>query len=626
MIHQTKYRPDIDGLRAVAIILVVLFHAFPNSPLFKGGFIGVDVFFVISGFLITSIISHDLNNNTFSIQRFYRNRIKRIFPSLLTVLFAVAIFSWVALFAEEFKKLGLHYIGAATFSTNFILNHESGYFDSASILKPLLHLWSLAIEEQFYIFWPILLWTSFKATKRYLVIFWLLFLSSFLLQFHEQLSDMTAAFYLPQFRFWELLSGSLLALGLKNHQLRPSFLAELIALTGLSLILAGAMFYCQENTKNIYILLFPILGTLLVIISPSTSYINHKILSNKWMVAIGLISYPLYLWHWPILSLDKIIFNVDDSIYRQLLLVLLSLILAVLTYYFVERPVRFFYEKKSKYMVLILLMILVAVFGWRVYDRNGYPHRSGTFEISKSGEIGNDSFVNYIQKNYSICSPESLAELSEKFQGIPRCYQSKNSAKDIAIIGDSHAEQLFPGIAQAFPDKNVFYINRGDLPQVRSGQYQKLIEAVANDAHISSVYFSLFWFKKLNAGVSKAQFVQDFNQVVSRLKKSGKEVYLIDDAPYFSFDAKECKYIRAFGRTKCQEQNYFAEGRKKYLVLLEEIGRLNHIQIVNLSRYFCHDVECSMALGSEILYRDDNHLNVRGSIYLGSKLKEAGLI
>ena len=147
MNSQIKYRSDIDGLRAIAIILVVLFHAFPQSKLLKGGFVGVDIFFVISGFLITSIIKREVDNNSFSITRFYLNRIKRIFPSLLTVLLVLAIFSWGALFAEEFKKVGLHYIGATTFSTNFILNHESGYFDSANIYKPLLHLWSLAIER-----------------------------------------------------------------------------------------------------------------------------------------------------------------------------------------------------------------------------------------------------------------------------------------------------------------------------------------------------------------------------------------------------------------------------------------------------------------------------------------------
>lgn len=212
---QLKYRRDIDGLRAVAVLAVVGFHAFPEW--FKGGFIGVDVFFVISGYLITSIIFKDLEAGDFSFSDFYSRRIKRIFPALLVVLLTSFIFGWFALLADEFKQLGKHILAGASFLSNIVLWNESSYFDNSADTKPLLHLWSLGVEEQFYIFWPLIIYIAWKRKFSLIKTITLSIIVSFLLNIVTINQDAVAAFYLPQTRFWELWAGSLIAL-IESHK------------------------------------------------------------------------------------------------------------------------------------------------------------------------------------------------------------------------------------------------------------------------------------------------------------------------------------------------------------------------------------------------------------------------
>jgi peptidoglycan/LPS O-acetylase OafA/YrhL len=204
-----KYRPDIDGLRAFAVLAVVAFHAFPNW--IRGGFIGVDVFFVISGYLISTIIFENLDKGTFSFTEFYARRIKRIFPALLLVLIACFTFGWFTLLADAYKQLGKHIAAGAGFISNFTLWDEAGYFDNSTETKPLLHLWSLGIEEQFYIVWPLLIWFAWKRKFNLLTITIVVAIASFILNIKGIQHDLVATFYSPQTRFWELLSGSLLA-------------------------------------------------------------------------------------------------------------------------------------------------------------------------------------------------------------------------------------------------------------------------------------------------------------------------------------------------------------------------------------------------------------------------------
>lgn len=381
-----KYRPDIDGLRAIAVLAVVSFHTFPN--LMKGGFIGVDVFFVISGYLISTIILEDLDKNAFNFLNFYARRIRRIFPTLILVLISCFAFGWFVLLPSEFEQLGKHIASSATFVSNLILWKESGYFDTPSDIKPLLHLWSLGIEEQFYIVWPLLLWITYKKRFNLLSIGLLVALISFYLNIYKVKTDIVAAFYLPQTRFWELMIGSLLAWGTLYNPVfstKPIFhderendsktLVSIISVFALLLLIFG---FCYID-KNIGFpgkwALIPVFSTFLLIYVGSKAWVNSIILSNKVVVWFGLISFPLYLWHWPLLSFARILEDEVPTCNIRIAAILLSITLAWLTYQLVERPIRVGKHSTLKTISLVILMTIVGYVGYNDFERNGLPFR-----------------------------------------------------------------------------------------------------------------------------------------------------------------------------------------------------------------------------------------------------------
>jgi peptidoglycan/LPS O-acetylase OafA/YrhL len=388
-----KYRPDIDGLRAVAVLAVVAFHAFPSWV--RGGFIGVDVFFVISGYLISTIIFESLDRGTFSFSEFYARRIRRIFPALLIVLISCLVFGWFELLADEFKKLGKHIAAGTGFVSNLVLWSEAGYFDNSAETKPLLHLWSLGIEEQFYIIWPLLLWFSWKYRFNFLAVTIIVAIVSFLLNIKGIKRDSVATFYSPQTRFWEFLCGSLLAWFLiykkgnfsniknkicrflsvgrdKNNQEgdRNTF-SNVISFIGIFLLAYG--FFRINKGLNFpgKWALIPVLGSVLIIMAGSKAWINKKILSNNIFVWFGLISFPLYLWHWPILSFARIVVGEEPSRDIRIAAIILAVLLSWLTYKIIEHPLRFGEHSKSKVTVLVVLMVIVGCIGYRVYERDG---------------------------------------------------------------------------------------------------------------------------------------------------------------------------------------------------------------------------------------------------------------
>lgn len=384
-----KYRPDIDGLRAVAVLAVVAFHAFPSWV--RGGFIGVDVFFVISGYLISTIIFENLDKGTFSFTEFYSRRIRRIFPALLLVLIACFTFGWFALLADEYKQLGKHIAAGAGFISNFTLWNEAGYFDNLTETKPLLHLWSLAIEEQFYIVWPLLLWLAWKRKFNLLTITIVVAIASFVLNIKGIKQDIVATFYSPQTRFWELLSGSLLAwitlykkdtftnvklklddwlsriVHSEKQEADSKTLSNVLSFIGLLLLVYGFWRINKELSFPGQWALVPVLGAVLIITAGSKALVNRTILSNKVAVWFGLISYPLYLWHWPILSFAHIVQS--DSRNIRIAAVVLSILLAWLTYKLIERPLRFGNFSKLKVTILVFLMTLIGTLGYYTYSQ-----------------------------------------------------------------------------------------------------------------------------------------------------------------------------------------------------------------------------------------------------------------
>ena len=358
-----KYRADIDGLRAIAVLSVIGFHAFPFQ--IHGGFIGVDIFFVISGYLISTIIFENLGRHSFSFSEFYIRRINRIFPALLLVLISSLAFGWFTLLADEYEQLGKHVAAGAGFISNLLLWNESGYFDNAAETKPLLHLWSLGIEEQFYLVWPLILYATYKLRLNLLTIAIVVGGISFSMNIYNVAADTVATFYSPQTRFWELMAGSVLAymtlhrqaifptlekrlnpwlgnvLHVQTYKAHESLLHIVQSGLGAALI-ATAIFVINKGREFPgWWAVLPTIGTVLIISAGPGSWLNRTILSSRTLVWFGLISYPLYLWHWPLLAFTRIVEGGMPFAWIRIVAVLIAVVLAWLTYRLIEKPIRF---------------------------------------------------------------------------------------------------------------------------------------------------------------------------------------------------------------------------------------------------------------------------------------------
>ncbi|MES2802599.1 MAG: acyltransferase family protein [Bdellovibrionota bacterium] len=442
--HYTiKYRSDIDGLRAVAILAVLFFHAFPQ--VLPGGFVGVDVFFVISGFLISSNIFTNLNSNTFSFLDFYSRRINRIFPALFVTLLFCLVFGWFALLDNEYLQLGKHVVGAAGFISNIVLWREAGYFDTLSDLKPLLHMWSLGIEEQFYFIWPVLLWASWKKRRVLLpsTICILAILCSFGYSISILKENPTAAFYSPLSRMWELIFGSLLAylmlFPLNLNFTFSKFKRNVFSVLGFALIILAILITKEKNFPGFYALI-PIVGTFLILAAKEDAILNRYILSNRGMIWIGLISYPLYLWHWVLLSYARILVGEVPTVSVRIAMIILSFVLAWLTYKFIEIPLRRYKKNFIKVICLSLLMLLVGLSGYYLYRHDGLKNRS---VVQQNYDTKNRPFM------YTVPVQCALDFIDKKFG--PRCQlypAAKAERPTIAIWGDSSSLAWAPVFMQ----------------------------------------------------------------------------------------------------------------------------------------------------------------------------------
>jgi peptidoglycan/LPS O-acetylase OafA/YrhL len=350
------YRADIDGLRAISILLVVGYHA-QLGPI-PGGFVGVDVFFVISGFLISGIIFRELEAGTFSPVTFYARRIRRIFPALIVVLAVTYLIGWFVLLPGPFSLLGQNTAAGVAFVSNLFQLSQLGYFAPDAAENPLLHLWSLGIEEQFYIFWPPLLWALFGSRRRGL---WIAALAaaSFGASLMIFFGYKEWSFYSPISRAWELLAGGMVGIRMigdpKRRQRNPARRDDLLASIGLAAILGAAIGLGKDSLFPGAYALLPVLGAVLMIVSPN-SLVNRIWLSSRPMVLIGLISYPLYLWHWPLLAYLGILRNGDPTLLELWLALVVAAVLAWLTYRFIEIPLR-----RSHHAVPRLSFALAAV-------------------------------------------------------------------------------------------------------------------------------------------------------------------------------------------------------------------------------------------------------------------------
>ncbi len=546
-----KYRPDVDGLRAVAVLAVILYHAWPKR--FVSGFIGVDVFFVISGYLISSIIIFQLERGKFSIFDFYSRRIRRIFPALLVVLLATIGFAWIIFLHSEFKQLSRHVAAGSAFVSNLVFWNEFGYFDNLGITKPLLHLWSLGVEEQFYIFWPLILWIVFAWRFSFLYLTAIIFCLSMAANVITVHFDPTAAFYSPLTRFWELMSGGVAAYMHQHARTWTPHAKEAASWSGAALLAIGFALIKPQNSFPGWWGLLPVTGTFLLIMAGPFASLNRRVLSHNIAVNLGLISYPLYLWHWPLLSFAYILFGESPKYLGKFALVLAAFVLAFLTYHYVELPLRAIRRRRQLIGALSAGMACVAILGV-LANANIIRER-----ISTSGA---DIYLNALNDR-DFPGP---AFTPLRYDGIVFQKVSSLGPGLTVFLGDSVVEQYGPYIEHAIATQStklhsVIFATVAGCPPIRDVIRLTLMQfprcrqtadaayELAGSPEVDTVVIGASWYVYFTDPTQNVWFdngslhlafpgteatelaYESMRQSLSLLRKIGKRVFLILPPP-----------------------------------------------------------------------------------------------
>ncbi len=629
-----EYRADVDGLRAVAVMAVIGFHAFPS--LFPGGFVGVDVFFVISGYLITRILLRESDGAGLRIGSFYARRIVRIFPALALVLATCLFAGWHTLLAAEYKQLGKHVLAGAGFVSNLVLWLEAGYFDAVSESKPLLHLWSLGIEEQFYIFWPLALIILTRHSRAPLLWLVAVLLCSLLYAGVVVRWDRTEAFYSPLPRAWELMAGATLgslqhnrhvALSKLNHRYAPW--------AGLLLIVVSVFFLEAKDLFPGFWALLPVLGTALLIGTSPSSWVHSRLLAHPVMVGIGLISYPLYLWHWPLLSFGRIIYAGEPPWLIRLALVVSSVVLAIATYFFVEIPVRKM-PRRWAIGLLVTLAATLVVIGKNVYDRDGLD-----FRYKKMIVVDGESERDFVDWEKTGLITQSTCKIPFQFPGREYCLtRHAERPPTAALIGDSHAFHAYWGVAEALDllGDNLTLIGRGacvPLYNYSRGRdedhcqpHMNTMLTYAADAPNIRKVILVFRGRYLpnEADTSaQAQFAASLDITLSRLLKAGKTVHYVLPVVEPGFDPRLCLGSLPFGRKapmSCQLSRS-ADNEKTSLlrgIVRTTLEKYPDVKLLDPNDYLCDSDVCPVIREGLPMFKDENHISYSGSLFLGEKM------
>jgi len=628
------YRQDIDGLRAVAVILVILYHAFPKW--FGGGYLGVDVFFVISGYLISQILSFEIGNHQWRWTIFYSRRIKRILPSLLLVLVVLMLLGYFLLLDPEYQSLNLHVLASSFFLNNILLwSQTTQYFDPGSHFKPLLHLWSLGVEEQFYLFWPLFIYFLYqkKISKCYGI--GALMLVSLLVCLLGK-----NTFYLPLGRIWELGLGGLLCYYQPIVLRRYSYLGVLAFLVLLGL---STLVYTQNRMLMIIV---ATLSTAILIVYPGV--VNRCVLSQPVLVFLGMISYPLYLWHWSLLSFAHIISAGAISTYLTILILIASIILSSLTYIFIEKPIRMNSSNQLSWLLLLMLFIIGAMGGY-VFYHQGFPGRSIDREMQTL--IADMTQFDSYQKRAVTC----------KLGGGDVCMQNKPGSPEFLLWGDSHAEHLFPGLMDMDNAHDWMLLTSHTCPPLLgvkaywSGQKdtcvmanQNTLEVLKNTASIKTVvvaFVGLFYLSNEIAPVELAGpyspgffhlellgyptldkstvVTRGLENTIAALLSMGKKVVIVEDNPLLPFMPSACVQRPLQPPSLyCQlPLDKVMQIQNDYHQLLEGVIRqYPQVSLYRSMDALCNDSFCPVLLKHHLLYRDSQHLSLAGSTIVAKGL------
>lgn len=643
------YRPDIDGLRAFAVVAVILFHAWPEK--LSGGFLGVDVFFVISGFLISSIILSELEDGKFSLWHFYARRARRIFPALAIVLIATAAAGWLLLLPDEYRLLGRHLAAGSLFSSNLLLWREAGYFDKAAELKPLLHLWSLGVEEQFYLLWPLALTLIWKMRGRVPYVVFALMILSFALNFIVTQRYPEAAFYCPLTRFWEIMAGALLASLAQSRtmsaywligprrSLPRDFFREAAALTGAAAIVTSVAFLSNQSGGG-WRALFCVVGTILIIAAGPSTWVNRTLLANRAMVFVGLISYALYLWHWPMLSFLRIVGSDDDGPNEAVKVVALGLscAAAALTYIFVERSAR---RRVATSIAppLIAAICVPLLFGVVLHKSNGLYGLRGPWDYDTAPTATSLDYA------YSTACFEHYGKSFEPqfFANRDFCIQvgPSDQAKKLILVGDSHAKRLLLGLGEAglaatmigrgscvpfigYDAKSLIHTDDLNcMPTVENLLYEAVAEAP--ETIVLHGFFNRPFDGRMRM-LGNLSFKEIAATTLAYLSKNVAKVVVVLDIPELPFAPSSClrrPFQKDAPRLCDYNRNDFEENRRLYEADLRAAAAgLENVVIIDPWSVFCSSDRCIGARDGKLLYEDPSHLTADGARLLGQFVKD----
>lgn len=650
---RSEYRPDIDGLRALSIILVVAFHAFPRW--FAGGFIGVDVFFVISGYLITGILLKGLDQGRVDFLDFYARRVLRIFPALVIVLAACLAFGWFALLPHEYRQLGKHATAATGFLSNYVLMGEAGYFDNSAETKPLLHLWSLGIEEQFYLLWPFFLWLVWRLGYNVLYGMALVVIISFCMNIGLVSHSHVKVFYSPQTRFWELAVGGCLAWAdrharflvaeARGRTLAGVSAASIASGAGLLLILCGLFAINRGRGFPGWWAGIPVLGALLIVGAGRDAWLNRRVLAHPAIVWVGLISFPLYLWHWPLLSLARIMEGEVPAPVIRVAAVVLALLLAWATYVFLEQRVKAPGSRKAKVIALIVSMVAVGLAGYGVYAKGGVPKREALSAVA--GPI----------KKLGEDDPQANAQCMARYgmvgQKVRYCRISGEGYPPVALVGDSHAAALFAGLSDSLMRRDDtgllmmggwLFVNATLYPEGQREEFEnytggaKATRLVAREASIKTVIIAargpvylnthhpFFVLNDSSITGNKRVYEAGMRSVLELMLQKGKQVVVVLEVPTLNFNPEIClgqRPLRISASTHdcTMPQKAYESVHEEYRQLMLSILKdYPTVKLFDPAKYLCDGSVCTAKVESKILYGDDNHLSVDGSAFLAQEL------
>lgn len=617
-----NYRSEIDGLRALAVLPVILFHA--GFTVFSGGFVGVDVFFVISGYLITSIILSEKEAGTFSIINFYERRARRIMPALFFVLLICIFFAWAWLLPSEMKDFSKSIRDVSIFMSNIFFYRQSGYFDTAAELKPLLHTWSLAVEEQYYLFFPLLIISLWKNGRKYTpyVLFAIMAMSLMYAQYKVGVNTNAAYFLLPS-RLWELMIGSLLAYVVVNKHLnlRGNQYASII---GLTLILFAVFFFNRSTPfPSIYALL-PTVGTALIIAYASPATYVGKLLSNKFFVNIGLISFSAYLWHQPIFAFARHRSLTEPSNWLLAMLTILAFVFAYFSWRFVEVPFRNkqYFNRKQIFYFTGLFSVFFLAFGLTGKATNGFEGRLPNEQL-KLLSFEKYEFSSVYRLNVCFLdAKQNSAEFSKICDG-------NTKAKSTLIWGDSHAAALYFGLQLEMD--NVMQYTASGCPPIKDilvswrPNCREVNDFVMNKIQTlkpQNIFLHANWIL-----YKEQDPIKSIKNTIDYIRQVSPNSVITIIGPVPQWKPSLPNFMLNRGLFLDEEQYFLNTGLNELMQIdkdFDKLAKTEEINFYSAISSFCSDYNCKIttSYSNEVMPTawDYGHLTKAGSVLLARKL------